>query len=204
MANWIARSLFAGLFLASTGAWGASAQYTIDTAHTEVGFGISHLTISTVKGRFNKFEGKFMFDETKNDLTDVDVKIDVTSIDTNEKKRDEHLVSPDFFDIKKYPTITFKSKKIEKANGKPAKLIGTLTLRGKKKDVPLDLVYKGTIVDPMGTHRVGFAATGKINRKDFGMTFNKTLDKGGLMIGEEVTLHIEGEAIRAASKAAKN
>lgn len=187
----------AALFLLGSGAF-ASTEYTIDSAHSEVGFSVTHLMISKVRGRFNKFEGKFNFDEAKKELSNVDVKIDVASVDTNEKKRDEHLTSGDFFDAKEFPTMTFKTEKVEKI-GKKSKLIGTLTIHGKSQKVTLDVEYKGSIVDPMGNNKVGFAATGKINRKDFGINWNKSLDKGGVALGDEVTITIEGEAAAAKS-----
>jgi polyisoprenoid-binding protein YceI len=182
----------------------AATQYDVDAGHTSVGFGVTHMMISTVKGRFNKFDGKFNFDDAKGDLSDIDVKIDVASIDTNEKKRDEHLLSPEFFDVKTFPTITFKSEKIEKVHGKPAKIVGNLSIHGKSQKVTLTLDYKGPVTDPWGNSRFGFTASGKVNRKDFGLNWNKNLDKGGVAVGDEVTLTIEGEAVKSAAKAAKN
>lgn len=177
-------------------------EYAIDPSHSEVGFGVKHMMISTVKGRFNKFEGKFNFDEATGKLSDIDVKIDANSIDTNDAKRDEHLKNEDFFDTKNFPTLVFKSEKIEMSGKKPKKAIGTLTIRGKSQKVTLNLDYKGAVTDPMGNQKIGFAATTEINRKDFGVSWNKTLDKGGLAVGEKVTIHIEGEAVKAKKEVA--
>lgn len=180
----------------------AGMDYMIDSSHSEVGFGVNHMMISTVKGRFNKFEGKFNFDEATGKLNDIDVKIDAASIDTNDAKRDEHLKNEDFFDVKTFPTIVFKSEKIDMAGKKPKKAHGMLTIRGKSQKVTLNLDYKGAVVDPMGNQKIGFAATTEINRKDFGVNWNKTLDKGGLAVGEKVKITIEGEAVRAKKEVA--
>jgi polyisoprenoid-binding protein YceI len=191
------------LILASLLALASSAEaapYMIDTAHSEVSFVVKHLMISNVKGRFNKFEGGFQFDEKKNELSSVDVKIDAKSVDTNDKKRDEHLVSGDFLAADKNPTITFKSDKPVKFSGKELKVPGTLTIRGVAKPVVLDVQYGGAIKDPWGNEKVGFVATTTINRKDFGITWNKNLDAGGVAVGDEVKISIEGEAQKAAAK----
>jgi polyisoprenoid-binding protein YceI len=174
---------------------GAS-SYKLDSAHTEIGFGVTHMMISKVKGRFTKFEGGFSFDEKSSDLKAVEVKIEAASITTDNQKRDEHLASDDFFAVKKFPMLTFKSEKVEMKKGKPAKVFGTLTMRGVSKPVVLDVEYRGWVVDPQGTERIGFSGSTKINRTDFGVSFNKTLDKGGVVVGNEVAIVIEGEATK--------
>lgn len=178
----------------------SAAPYAIDPSHTDVGFSIKHLMISNVKGRFKKFTGTFDFDPAKNQLNNVSVEIDTASIDTNEVDRDKHLRSDDFFGVDKYPKITFKSDKIEYSGDKPAKAIGTLKIRNKSQQVTLDLDYRGSITDAWGNNKLAFAATTKINRKDFGMTWNKALDKGGVTVGDEVSISIEGEANPVAAK----
>lgn len=190
----------AALLLTSSMALAEKAAYQLDTAHSEIGFSVKHLVIATVKGRFAKYEGTFNFDEAKGELSDVDVKIDATSINTNEPKRDEHLNSPDFFDTKANPTITFKSEKVDSKKGKPSKIHGTLTMRGVAKKLALDVDYKGVVKDAWGNDKIVFSATGKINRKDFGVSWNKSLDKGGVAVGDEVTILIEGQAQKVAKK----
>lgn len=180
------------VFLSVT-SWAGS--YKLDESHTQVGFKIKHLMISTVSGRFNKFSGTFNFDEKKGQVTDLQVSIEASSVDTNESDRDKHLRSKDFFEVEKFPKITFVSKKTIVKSGKPQKLEGLLTIRDVQKPVVLDLDYKGTAVDPWGTERIVFEASTQINRKDFGLTWNQKLDKGGVMIADEVKIHIEGEAL---------
>jgi len=178
----------------------SAAPYVIDSSHTEVGFSVKHLMIANVKGRFDKFTGTFDFDPAKNQLNKVNVEIETASIDTNEADRDKHLRSNDFFGVDKYPKITFKSDKIEYSGDKPVKAIGTLKIRDKSKQVILDLDYRGAITDAWGNNKIIFAAMTKINRKDFGITWNKALDKGGVTVGDEVNISIEGQATPVAPK----
>lgn len=189
------KALFLIFILGTTAA--SAAPYTIDPSHTEVGFSVKHLMISNVKGRFKKFSGSFDFDPGKNHLSDINVEIDTASIDTNEPDRDKHLRSNDFFDVDKYPKMTFKSEKIGYVGEKPIKAIGTLKIRDKTKSVSLDLDYRGTATDAWGNHILAFSATSKINRKDFGIKWNKALDKGGWTVGDDVIINIEGEAMPA-------
>lgn len=177
-----------------------AAPYKLDATHTEVGFKVQHLMISDVKGRFNKYEGSFDYDEKKNELKAIDVKIEAASIDTNNKDRDAHLNSDEFFATKKFPLITFKSDKIDGKDPKNLKVSGTLTIHGVSKPVVLDVVNKGSAVDPWGNEKVGFSATTKVNRKDFGLNWNKALDKGGVALGEEVSIMIDGEAAKDVPK----
>lgn len=176
----------------------SAAGYKLDASHSEVGFGVKHLVISTVKGRFNKFDGGFDYDEKSKTLSKVEIKIDAASIDTNDKKRDDHLSSPDFFDVKKFASLEFKADKATGVEGgKSFKLPGTLTMHGVSKPITLDVDFKGTTTDPWGNERVVFGATAKIKRADWGMSWNKSLDKGGLVVGEEVTIMIESEGIKS-------
>ncbi len=173
-----------------------AAVYNIDATHTGVGFKIKHLVVATVNGRFNKFEGTFDFDEKTGKLENVSAKIDLESIDTNEKKRDDHLRGADFFNVKKNRHMTFTGKKVEMDGTKPVKVIGDLTLNGVTKEVPLAVTYHGATKDPWGNDRVAFEATTKLNRKDFNMAWNKALETGGLLVGDELTVLIEGEAVK--------
>lgn len=191
--------LILGLFISVAG---HAAKYKLDQAHMSVSFKIKHLVIATVNGRFDKFEGSFDFDPKKGKLSKLEAKVDVDSINTNESDRDKHLRSADFFGtrnkkgeiVKKKRYMVFKGTKVEHKNKKPTKVHGKLTLNGKTKKVALNIDYKGAVTDPWGNKKVVFEATTTINRKDFGLTWNKKLDKGGLMIGEEVKVSIEGEA----------
>jgi polyisoprenoid-binding protein YceI len=174
-----------------------SATYKMDPAHSSVGFSVKHMVVSKTKGHFSKFEGAFNFDEKKNEVSKVDVKIDPASVDTADRKRDDHLNSPDFFDVKKYPEMKFKSDKpVVVKSGQTVPVTGDLAMHGVTKPVTLDLTYGGTVTDPMGKVRVGFTLAGKINRKDWGLAWNKNLDKGGVAVGDEVNIEIEGEAIK--------
>ena len=189
---------------------GQAATYQLDTAHSEVGFKVKHLVVSSVKGRFDKFDASFNFDEKTGTLSDVQAKIDVDTINTNQADRDKHLKNPDFFGahdekgniVEANRWITFKSTKVENKNKKPFKVTGPLTMHGITKDVVLNVTYNGSIKDPSGAQKVGFLATTKINRKDFGLTYNKVLEAGGVAVGEEVEITIEGEAKMVAAAAA--
>lgn len=187
----IALALIASLLY--TKVWAAS--YKLDESHTQVGFKIKHLVISTVSGKFNKFSGTFEFDPKKGEIKDLNVEIDAASIDTNEPDRDKHLKSADFFDVEKFTKLTFSSTVSIQKKNKPFQLEGTLTVHGIKRNVTLDLDYKGETTDPWGNERIAFEASTKINRKDFGLNWNKSLDKGGVMIADEVKVIIEGEAL---------
>ena len=168
--------------------------YEIDASHSQVGFRIKHL-VGKVPGRFTGFSGTIEFTPGKPESWKVVAKIDPATINTDNEKRDGHLKSPDFFDVAKYPEMSFKSTKVTDAKGETAKLHGELTMHGVTKPVVLDLELGGTTKDPWGNTRAGFTATGKVNRKDFGIVWNKTLDAGGLMLGEEVSVSLDIESV---------
>ena len=175
-------------------AFGRAAVYDIDPAHTSAQFAIRHLMVSTVRGDFRKVTGTVNLDEQDVTKSIIDAKIDVASINTGIEKRDEDLRSPNFFDVAKYPTMTFKSKKIQKAGEGKYKITGDLTLHGTTKEVVLDFEGNLTpIKDPMGKTRIGGMATTKINRKDFGLAWNKALETGGVVVGDEATITIDTE-----------
>jgi len=169
---------------------------TVDPSHTSVSFQIRHL-FTNVSGRFDKFEGSIEFDPEKPEATKIDGSIDAASIDTDNEKRDKHLRAADFFDVEKHPKITFKSTKVSAVDSenKTAKVAGMLNMHGVEKPVVLDAAFLGMGKDPWGNERFGFRGTTKINRKDFDLTWNETLDGGGLLIGEEVTIEINAEAM---------
>ncbi len=171
--------------------------YTVDPAHTSVQFHVRHL-FTTVTGRFQMFDGKVVFDDKNPAKTEVQGTIDATSINTNVEKRDNHLRSPDFFDVEKFPKITFQSSGVSDvdASGKKGKMAGTLTLHGVSRPVVLEASFLGKGKGPDGKERAGFHGTTTINRKDFGLAWNKALEGGGLLVGEEVTIELDVEGVR--------
>jgi polyisoprenoid-binding protein YceI len=173
---------------------GMAKDYNVDAAHSSVGFSVSHL-VSKVKGSFKKFEGSFSFDAAKPEASKVTAEAFVASVDTNDAKRDTHLQSEDFFDAKKFPKFTFVSKKFTSNGDKKFKMAGDLTMRGVSKPVIFDVDFSGEGDDAWGNHRVGFDATTKVNRKDYGINWNKALDKGGFVVGDDVTININVEGL---------
>ncbi len=171
--------------------------YAIDTAHSKIGFEVPHLVIATVEGRFTKFDGSIVIDP-KLEKSKANLNIDVASVDTDNKDRDGHLQSPDFFDVAKNPKMTFVTKKIV-GTADNLKLVGDLTLKGKTKEVTLDVKYLGDVNDPFGNHKVVFSATGKINRQDYGLTWSKAVEAGPV-VGDEITLSIKIEANKPVDK----
>lgn len=175
----VASSLFAG-------------TYNVDASHSNVGFKIKHMMISNVKGQFDTFSGVIEYDEKSKTFKAIDGKVTTTSINTANEKRDNHLRSADLFDVAKYPEMTYTLSKLE-----GDKAYGTLTMKGISKEVVFELENNGVIKDPWGNQRVGLALSGKINRKDFGITWNQVLEAGGVAVGEEVKLDIELEGVLA-------
>ena len=176
-----------------------AAEYSVDKDHSNVGFTIRHL-VSKVPGSFKDYEGTFNFDEKDLKSSKVQFTIKAASIDTANAKRDEHLRSADFFNVEKNPTISFVSKKIT-GSGKHFKIEGDMTMLGVTKPVTFNAEYMGVQKDPWGNMKAGFSATGKVNRKDFGMVFNKVLDSGSLMLGEDVAIQLDIEAAQKAAAA---
>ena len=168
--------------------------YAIDKDHSQVGFKIKHLAISTVPGTFSEFSGTFDFDPKNVAAAKVDATIAVSSVNTNQAKRDNHLRDADFFDVLKFPEMKFVSKKVTPVDADSFKVVGELTIRDVTKPVTLDVEFGGAAKDPWGNDRAAFTATTKFNRKDWGMQWNKALETGGLLVGEDVhvTLEIEG------------
>jgi polyisoprenoid-binding protein YceI len=177
----------------------AADKYAIDGSHSSIGFGIRHMVISTVKGQFNKYEGIIHVDK---DITksSVEVTIETASANTQNEDRDEHLKSPDFFNVAEYPEITFKSDRIEKTkDGLVA--VGKLTMHGVTKEIKLPFEMTEVITDPWGNERFGIEATLKLNRKDYGLTWSKKMDNGGLVVGDEVKIEILLEAVKMKKQA---
>ena len=169
--------------------------YKVDPDHTTVGFKIRHL-FSNVQGNFEKFDASFDYVPGKPELWKAQAAIDAASINTRVSQRDTHLRSKDFFDVEGFPSITFKSTEVTDLDGGKAKLHGLLTIHGVEKPVVLDLEIHGEGKDPWGNVRSGFTATTRINRKDFGLNWNKALETGGVLVGDEVDIILEVEGIR--------
>ncbi|ATB47100.1 YceI family protein [Corallococcus macrosporus] len=183
-------SLTAAAFL-SLPALAATTEYELDSTNSVALFSVKHMMVSNVRGTFTKVTGTAHIDEQDLTKSKVEATIDATTVNTNDAKRDEHLRAPDFFDTAKYPTITFKSTKVEKARG-GLKVTGNLTLHGVTKPVVLDVEGFTTVSkDPYGNTKRGGSATTKINRKDFGLSWNDVLETGGVAVGEEVTITLD-------------
>src|SRR3989344_8574923 len=186
--------LFSLLGILVFGNTAQAATYKVDPDHSTVSFKIRHL-FSNVQGTFNKFEGTIDYEPWKPDTWKTSGTIDAASINTNVEQRDKHLRSTDFFEVEKYPTLVFKSGAVKEAAATTAKLEGVLTMHGVEKPVVLDVAIHGVGKDPWGNVRAGFTATTKINRKEFGLNWNETLETGQLLVGEEVMITIEAEGI---------
>ena len=174
----------------------AEPTWQIDPAHSSIQFGVRHLMISTVKGKFPKFTATVVGDEKDPAHARVEASIDAASIDTGEPKRDSHLKSADFFDVEKYPTITFKSTKVEAVGDRRFKLHGDLTMHGVTKPVVLDVEATPEVKGMQGETRAGARATTKVNRKDFGINWSKSMDGGGVVVGDDVDVTIEVEGVK--------
>jgi polyisoprenoid-binding protein YceI len=190
------------LALASASLFAVSAQaadYKIDPSHSEVGFKVRHLAISNVSGAFSSFTGTFSYDPKNVKAASAVAEITVKSINTNDTKRDDHLRAPDFFETERFPTMKFVSKSAESTGENTFKVNGDLTIKGVTKPVVLDVTYEGAAKDPWGKEKAGFTATTKIDRKEFGLTWSKVLETGGLVVGDDVTitLQVEGEKVVA-------
>lgn len=172
--------------------------WNIDTSHSSISFSVRHMVIAKVRGAFDRFEGSIELDEANPAASKVAVRIDASSIDTREPKRDAHLRSADFFDVEKYPELTFESTKVEKV-GDDYRVTGALTIHGVTKEVELGVEALGTGKDPWGNDRVAFSATTSVNRKDFGLSWNQALETGGVLVGEKIEIALDVQAVKAAA-----
>ncbi|MHB1313337.1 MAG: YceI family protein [Gemmatimonadaceae bacterium] len=170
-------------------------QWKLDTTHTQVGFSVKHMAISTVRGRFSKFDGSGETDEAGK-IAKAAFTIDATTIDTNQEQRDTHLRSADFFDVEKYPTLTFESTGV-RYDGSDITITGNFTMHGITKPVTLKGETSPVVKDPWGMTRTALTLEGKLNRKEWGLNWNQALELGGLMVSEDVKLHLELEAVAA-------
>ncbi len=172
-------------------------SWTLDADHSTVGFGVEHMMVSTTKGWFDTYTGAIEVDDKDVTKSTVNVEIDTASINTKSKKRDEHLRSPDFFDAAKFPKITFKSTKVEKAKDGGLNVTGNLTMHGVTKAVTLAVApISAELKDPWGNIHAGTTATAKINREDFGLKWNAALESGGVIVGKEVTIELQIELLK--------
>lgn len=173
--------------------------YNLDTVHSAVGFSVRHLVFAKVRGRFAQWSGSLELND--NDLTQsrVDVSIDAGSIDTGTADRDQHLKSPDFFDVAQFPTLTFKSSRIEALGGDRYRVHGDLTIKDVTREVILESEFSGRAKDPWGNDRVAFTAKASIDRRDFGLKWNQALETGGVVVGERVDIELDVQAIKAAA-----
>jgi polyisoprenoid-binding protein YceI len=172
-----------------------SVEWKLDLSHTSVGFSVPHLVVSSVDGRFKEASAKIKLDDADVTKSQISVEVNTASVDTGETKRDDHLKSPDFFDVKKYPKLTFKSTKIVKA-GAAYKLTGDLTIRDVTKSVTLDATLSAPVKTPWGNQARAARLTGKIKRADFGLKWNKALEAGGVVVGDEVTIDVKAEVTK--------
>lgn len=182
----------------STAAAPALTTWTLDATHTDASFAVKHLMISTVRGRFAGVSGTVQFDPSDLSTGQARIAIDVASIDTREEKRDAHLKSADFFEVEKYPTITFVSRRVEGIARDRFTLVGDLTIKDVTREVALAVESHGLQADPWGGQRAGFSATLVINRKDFGLTWNVALEAGGVLVGEDVKITLDVQLVKAA------
>ena len=173
-------------------------NWNIDPSHSLVQFSVRHMMISNVRGRFETFTGNVSFDGKDLATLRIDVTIDPASINTRDEKRDGHLKSPDFFSTEEYPTLTFKSKSVETVGEDRANVLGDLTIHGVTHSVTLDVELNGVQKSPWGTTSAGFSAHTKVNRKDFGLVWNQTLEAGGILVGEDVKIEIDLELVQEA------
>jgi len=186
--------LTAAAFLALSHAIAAD-NYKIDPAHSSVGFSVRHMGVSNVKGHFDEFAGSLILDNGS--IQEATATIQVKSLNTGIEKRDNHLRTADFFEAAKYPEITFKGKRVEK-KGDQTVLIGDFTMRGVTKELQLPVTLSGPVKDPQGNSRIGLEAKATVNRTDYGMKFNAVMEAGGLMVGDDVTIDINAEAVKGA------
>ncbi len=193
----LVRTVFVGAVIAGLPAWAQAemARYNVDLDHSIIGFEVAHLVVSKTTGRFTDYQSFVVMDPEKKEFKTIEAVIQTASVNTNHKKRDEHLRSADFFNVAKFPTMAYKMKRYTK-NGDQYTAVGDLTLLGVTKEITLTGTFNGTIADPFGGTRAGFSAEGTINRKDFGLVWAKLLDNGGAVVGDTVKIKIEIEAIK--------
>lgn len=173
-----------------------TARYDVDPDHSTIGFSVDHMVVSKTRGQFMEYTGFIEMDPDAKTVKTIEATIKTPSITTNHQKRDAHLKSPEFFDVEKYPTMTYKMKSYHK-NGEGYTAVGDLTLHGVTKEITLVGNFNGVNKDPWGNTRAGFTAEGTVNRKEFGVNWNKALDNGGVIVGNDVLIRLDVECIKA-------
>jgi len=171
--------------------------WNIDKAHSEVGFQVKHMMISTVRGKFGSFDADLQLDPSNPSASKVTARIEAASIDTNEPKRDGHLRSPDFFDAEKYPTLTFTSTKVT-GSGDEVEITGNLKIKDQEHPITLKGELSGAAKDPWGNTRIGFSFSGEIERERWGLGWNQALEAGGVLVGKKVKIVLEGQLVQSA------
>jgi len=171
-------------------------SWTIDTHHTQIEFVARHMMITKVHGQFEKFTGEVNLDENNPSNTSVDIQIEMASVNTRDSKRDDHLRSADFFNAAEFPTMTFKSKQVKTADAEHAVLIGDLTIKNVTHEVKMDVDFAGKAKNPWGKMVYGFTGKTRINRKDWGLTWNMALETGGVLVGDEIEISVELEVVQ--------
>lgn len=184
------------LTLFPIGAQAEVARWDIDPEHSTIEFRVSHMVVSKTSGRFMDYRGFVEMDADAENFKAIEATINAASVNTNHDKRDAHLRHADFLNVERFPAMTYKMKSYQK-QGETYTVVGDLTLRGVTKEVPLTVTFNGVTKDPWGNTRAGFSADGTLNRKDFGMVWNKALDSGGLVVGNEVQIRLDIECIKA-------
>ncbi len=177
----------------------AQESWQVDGAHSAVNLAVRHMVISKVRGHFGRWSAKLQLDTADLTRSSVEVDIEAASIETGVADRDTHLRSPDFLDAAKYPTLRYRSRRVEAASKDRLRVIGDLTIRDVTREVVLDVEYGGQGKDPWGNTRVGFTATASLNRKEFGLTWNQALETGGVLVADRVDIEIELQAIKQAA-----
>lgn len=173
-------------------------KWIVDPTHSAIEFSVKHMMIAKVKGSFNKFGASILANPTDLTTAEIDFTVDVSSIDTRNADRDNHLRSADFFDVEKNPTLTFKSTKIVKTDEDEYDVTGDVTLNGVTQEETFNITFEGQGKDPWGNEKAGFSGKGKVKRSDYGLTYNAALETGGVLIGDQITLTIEIEAAKEA------
>jgi len=175
--------------------------YTLDNAHSEVIFRVRHLGISTVSGRFRDFDATVTLDPARLATLQTRATIQAASINTENERRDNHLKSADFFDVAQFPTLTFESRRVRSVRGRRFLIDGTLTMHGVARPITLAAEYIGSVRDGQGNEKIGFTATGRLNREAYGMTWNRAIEAGGVLVSKEVEIQLNVEATRAIAAA---
>jgi len=193
---WALRGMAAGLVLWPVGGWAETARWDVDPDHSIIEFRVAHMVVSKTAGRFMDYSGFVEMDPEAKTFKTIEATIATASVNTNQEKRDAHLRNADFFDVEKFPTMIYQLKSYKK-HGDGYSAVGDLTLRGVTREITLVGNFNGVTKDPWGNTRAGFNGEGKVNRKDFGMVWNKTLDSGGLVVGDEIHIRLDIECIKS-------